>query len=127
VRRKSVFRRYIVANIYDLAYNLEKGLRESDEFQKLKMAYDNVMNNPSTKRMFDDFRQTQLELQQKQMQGMEITEEEIAQAKRVVDLVQQQEDIAELMNEEQRLNTLISDISKIITKPIEELYGSDLD
>lgn len=116
-----------MANIYDLAYNLEKGLRESDEFQKLKMAYDNVMNNPSTKRMFDDFRQTQLELQQKQMQGMEITEEEIAQAKRVVDLVQQQEDIAELMNEEQRLNTLISDISKIITKPIEELYGSDLD
>src|SRR5690625_820153 len=99
VKSKSISRRYIVANIYDLAYNLEKGLRESDEFQKLKVAYDNVMNNPSTKKMFDDFRQTQLELQQKQMQGMEITEEEIAQAKRVVDLVQQQEDIAELMKD----------------------------
>ncbi|MGM8214754.1 YlbF family regulator [Bacillaceae bacterium W0354] len=114
-----------MSNIYDLAYDLEKGLRESDEFKELKTAYENVMNNPSTKKMFDDFRETQLNLQQKQMQGEEITEEEVAQAKRVVDLVQQQEDIAKLMNEEQRLNTLISDISRIITKPIEELYGQE--
>ncbi|WP_188207047.1 YlbF family regulator [Alkalibacillus aidingensis] len=112
-------------NIYDLAYDLEKGLRESDEFQALKNAYEKVMNDPSTKQMFDNFRDTQLNLQQKQMQGEEITEEEVNKAKQVVDLVQQNEDISKLMEEEQRLNTAIGDISKIITKPLEELYGED--
>ncbi|TFB22105.1 YlbF family regulator [Filobacillus milosensis] len=114
-----------MSNIYDLAYDLEKGLRNSEEFKSLQQAYDKVMNDPQTKKMFDDFRETQLNLQQKQMQGQEITEEEVNQAKQVVELVQQQEDISKLMEEEQRLNTLISDISKIITKPLEELYGED--
>lgn len=83
------------------------------------------MNDPQTKKMFDDFRETQMTLQQKQMQGQEITEEEVNKAKQVVELVQQQEDIAKLMEEEQRLNTLITDVSKIITKPLEDLYGEE--
>ncbi|MBR7553016.1 YlbF family regulator [Allobacillus sp. GCM10007491] len=114
-----------MANIYDLAYDLEKGLRNSQEFQQLKEAYDKVMNDPSAKQMFDNFRETQLNLQQKQMQGEEISEEEVEKARQVVELVQQNEDINKLMEEEQRLNTVISDISQIITKPLEELYGSD--
>lgn len=120
-----VSRRYIVSNIYDLAYDLEKGLRESEEFQALKEAYEKVMNDPTTKQMFDNFRDTQLELQQKQAQGEEITQEEVENAQQVVELVQQNEDISKLMEEEQRLNTLIGDVSKIITKPLEELYGED--
>lgn len=57
-----------MANIYDLAYDLEKGLRDSQEFQTLKEAYEKVMGDPSAKQMFDNFRETQLNLQQKQMQ-----------------------------------------------------------
>ncbi|PKR78262.1 hypothetical protein CEY16_00445 [Halalkalibacillus sediminis] len=114
-----------MANIYDLAYDLEKGLRESEEFQDLKQSYENVMNDPTTKQMFDNFRDTQMNLQQKQMQGEEISEEEVEEAKKVVELVQQQEDISKLMEAEQRLNTMINDVSKIITKPLEELYGED--
>ena len=111
-----------MANIYDLAYDLEKGLRDSQEFQTLKEAY--VMGDPSAKQMFDNFRETQLNLQQKQMQGEDISEEEVEKARQVVELVQQNEDINKLMEEEQRLNTVISDISQIITKPLEELYGT---
>ncbi|MDQ0351659.1 cell fate (sporulation/competence/biofilm development) regulator YlbF (YheA/YmcA/DUF963 family) [Alkalibacillus filiformis] len=114
-----------MSNLYDLAYDLEKGLRESEEFQGLKNAYEKVMNDPSTKQMFDNFRDTQLNLQQKQMQGEEISEEEVNKAKQVVELVQQNEDISHLMEEEQRLNTVIGDISKIITKPLEDLYGEE--
>ncbi|WP_017186735.1 YlbF family regulator [Alkalibacillus haloalkaliphilus] len=114
-----------MSNLYDLAYDLEKGLRESEEFQGLKNAYEKVMNDPSTKQMFDNFRDTQLNLQQKQMQGEEISEEEVNKAKQVVELVQQNEDISKLMEEEQRLNTVIGDISKIITKPLEDLYGEE--
>ena len=111
-------------NIYDNAYDLEKSIRESDEFQGLKTAYDNVMADDSARKMFEDFRNTQVELQEKQMQGQEISEEEVEKAQQVVQLVQQHQEISKLMEQEQRLNVLINDISKIITKPLEELYGS---
>lgn len=119
-----LFRRILfMANVYDSANELEKAIQESEEFKDLKVAYNKVMDDPSSKQMFDNFRNTQLELQQKQMQGMEITEEEVDKAKQVVELVQQHEDISKLMEQEQRVNVLINDISRIITKPLEELYG----
>ncbi|HLR40522.1 MAG TPA: YlbF family regulator, partial [Virgibacillus sp.] len=61
---------------------------------------------------------------EKQMQGEDITEEEVEKARQVVELVQQHEDISKLMEEEQRLNLVINEISGIITKPLEELYGA---
>ncbi|MFP7479604.1 YlbF family regulator [Terribacillus saccharophilus] len=112
-----------MANMYDHAYDLEKAIRESEEFKGLKAAYDTVMNDASSKQMFENFRNIQLELQQKQMQGQEITEEEVQKAQSVVQVVQQNEQIAKLMEQEQRLNIAINDISRIITKPLEELYG----
>jgi cell fate (sporulation/competence/biofilm development) regulator YlbF (YheA/YmcA/DUF963 family) len=111
-------------NIYDSAYDLEKAIRESDEFKGLKEAYDKVMEDESAKKMFENFRDTQLQLQEKQMQGQELTEEEVEKAKSVVELVQQHPDISSLMEQEQRLNVLINDVSRIITKPLEELYGT---
>ncbi|MUK90063.1 hypothetical protein GMD78_16955 [Ornithinibacillus sp. L9] len=111
-------------NIYDSAYDMEKAIRESEEFQGLKSAFEAVMNDPSAKQMFDNFRNTQMELQQKQMQGEEITEEEVEKARQVVELVQQHEDISKLMEQEQRLNMMINEVSQIITKPLEELYGA---
>ncbi|WP_077324970.1 YlbF family regulator [Virgibacillus siamensis] len=113
-----------MANIYDSAYDLEKAIRGSEEFQNLKSAYDAVMADESAKQMFDNFRNTQMELQEKQMQGQEITEKEVEKARQVVELVQQHEDISKLMEEEQRLNVVINDVSRIITKPLEELYGN---
>ncbi|ELK47646.1 YlbF family regulator [Halobacillus sp. ACCC02827] len=113
-----------MSNLYDHAYDLEKAIRNSEEFNGLKSAYEAVMNDEAAKKMFDDFRETQINLQQKQMQGQEITEEEVEQARNVVELVQQHPQISKLMEEEQRLNTVINDISRIITKPLEELYGN---
>lgn len=112
-----------MSNIYDSAYDLEKAIRESEEFKGLKEAYEKVMSDETAKPMFENFRDTQMQLQEKQMQGQEITEEEVENARQVVELVQQHEDISKLMEEEQRLNQLINDVSRIITKPLEELYG----
>ncbi|MDY0406263.1 YlbF family regulator [Virgibacillus sp. 179-BFC.A HS] len=110
-------------NMYDSAYDLEKAIRDSDEFRDLKQAYEAVMNDAEAKRMFEDFRDTQLSLQEKQMQGEDITEQEVDKARQIVELVQQHPMISNLMDKEQRLNIVINDISRIITKPLEELYG----
>lgn len=114
-----------MSNIYDNAYTLEKAIRDSEEFKALKEAYEGVMGNDVSKRMFEKFRDTQLDLQEKQMTGQDITEEEVDNARKVVESVQQHEQISKLMEEEQRLNLVINDVSRIITKPLEELYGFD--
>jgi len=112
-----------VANVHDSAHALEKDIRNSDEFQELEAIFSKVMNDATSKEMFDQFRNTQLELQEKQMQGIDISEEEVENAREVVEAVQKNEDISQLMEAEQRLNVVINDISRIITKPLEELYG----
>jgi cell fate (sporulation/competence/biofilm development) regulator YlbF (YheA/YmcA/DUF963 family) len=111
-------------NLYDVAYNLEKVLRESDEFKTLKRLYDEVNADESSRKMFENFRNIQLNLQQKQMSGEQITEEEIEQAQKSVQLVQQHEKIAQLMAAEQRLSMVVTELNKIIMKPLEEMYGS---
>ena len=113
-----------MSNMYDSAYDLEKAIRDSEEFKGLKAAFEAVMGDSTAKKTFEEFRDTQMELQQKQMQGLEITEEKVEKARNVVELVQQHEAISQLMEQEQRLNMVINELSQIITKPLEELYGS---
>nr|WGD70857.1 YlbF family regulator [Bacillus subtilis] len=79
----------MAVNFYDVAYDLENALRGSEEFTRLKNLYDEVNADESAKRMFENFRDVQLRLQQKQMAGEEITQEEVTQAQKTVALVQQ--------------------------------------
>ncbi len=76
------------------------------------------------KKMLDNFRNLQLDLQQKQMQGIQISEEEAQQAQQQFEIVQQHELISKLMEAEQRLSVIIGDVNKIITEPLEEIYGN---
>ncbi|WP_317950211.1 YlbF family regulator, partial [Rossellomorea marisflavi] len=64
-------------NLYDQANELERALRQSDEFQQLKNMYDEVNSDESASKMFENFRNIQMQLQQKQMSGEEITQEEV--------------------------------------------------
>ena len=116
-----------MSSMYDNAHALEKAIRESQEFKELKEAFEAVMNDQSAREMFESFRDSQLNLQEKQLEGEEITEEEVEKARRIVDLVQEHKDISKLMDKEHRLNLVINDISRIITKPLEELYGESLE
>lgn len=112
-----------MSNLYDHAYFLEKAFRDSDEFQGLKKAFDTVMNNEITKKMFEQFRDTQVAIQEKQLQGLEITEQDIEKAQQMYEVVTEQKDIVALFDAEQRLNVIIGDITRIITKPLDDLYN----
>lgn len=116
---------YRVSKINESAHALENVLRESDEFKALADAYNNVMSNEISKKMFEKFRDSQMELQEKQMSGEEISEEDVENARKVVEDVQQHENIAKLMEQEQSFNLVINEVSSIITKPLEELYSFD--
>ncbi len=109
-------------NIHDVAYELQKAIAENDDFKTLKESYAAVQADTASKNLFDEFRTMQLSLQQKMMQGQEITEEDNQQAQEVVARIQQDAKITKLMETEQRLNVVIGDVNKIIMKPLEELY-----
>ncbi|MBC6975356.1 YlbF/YmcA family competence regulator [Bacillus sp. Xin] len=109
-------------NIHDVAYELQNAIAENTDFQALKASYAEVQGDAASKQLFEQFRTMQLELQQKMMQGQEITEEDNQKAQEVVALIQQDPKIVKLMEAEQRLNVVIGDINKIIMKPLEELY-----
>ncbi|WP_034725948.1 YlbF family regulator [Calidifontibacillus oryziterrae] len=109
--------------MYDIAYSLEKALRESDEFKTLKSYYNSVSNDPSSKQLFDSFRETQFELQQKQVMGEEITEAEVHKAQQQFQLIQQHTVISKLLEAEGRMTMIINDLNKIIMQPLEKLYG----
>ncbi|MFK4998234.1 YlbF family regulator [Bacillus sp. N9] len=111
-------------NVHDYAYELEKALRNSEEYVSLKQMYDAVENDQEAKAMFGEFRQIQMQLQQKQMAGEDISEDEVKQAQLVANRVQANELVTKLMNAEQRMSMAIGELNKIIMKPLEELYGS---
>jgi cell fate (sporulation/competence/biofilm development) regulator YlbF (YheA/YmcA/DUF963 family) len=114
----------LAINLYDQANELERALRQSDEFLELKKMYDEVNSDESANKMFENFRNIQMTLQQKQMNGEEITQEEVEQAQKTAQLVQQHEKIGKLMEAEQRMSMVIQDLNKVIMRPLEELYGS---
>ncbi|QKS70734.1 YlbF family regulator [Paenalkalicoccus suaedae] len=114
-----------MSTLLDKANELAQVLKESEEFTKLQNLHNEINEDEVAKRMLDNFRNVQLELQQKQMQGQEITEEEVQQAQKQFELVQQHEKIMQLMEEEQRMSQLVGEVNKKITEPLEELYAVD--
>ncbi|PLR89940.1 YlbF family regulator [Bacillus sp. T33-2] len=114
----------MAVNLYDSAYDLEKAIRQSKQYADLKRLYDEVNQDESAKRMFENFRNIQIQLQQKQMMGQEITHEEVEHAQKTVALVQQHDKISKLMEAEQRMSQVITELNQIIVKPLEELYGN---
>jgi cell fate (sporulation/competence/biofilm development) regulator YlbF (YheA/YmcA/DUF963 family) len=110
-------------NLYDYAYELEKALRTSQEYLHLKTMYDNVNSDPAAKKLFDEFRQIQMMLQEKQMTGQEIGPQEVQKAQNIAAVVQQNEKIVKLMDAEQHMSMAINELNKIIMKPLDEIYG----
>nr|WP_026314496.1 YlbF family regulator [Heyndrickxia acidiproducens] len=112
----------MVSNLNDYAYLLEKEIRASGEYGALKQAYEQVLQNSQAKTLFDDFRNLQLRLQEKQMSGQPVTEKEAGQAQAIAAAVQANPLIARLMNAEQRLSAVLDEVNKILMKPLEDLY-----
>ncbi|HWO76975.1 MAG TPA: YlbF family regulator [Bacillus sp. (in: firmicutes)] len=111
-------------NMYDAAHDLEKAVRQSDEFAELHKAYADVEKDTAAQGIFQNFRNIQMQLQQKQMTGQPITQEEVQQAQKAAALAQQNEKIGKLLEVEQRMSMVITELNRIIMKPLEEIYGA---
>ncbi len=109
----------------EIAQELKEVIAESQDFIELKKAYDDVMSDIQAKGLFIQFRNLQMELNQKMMQGQDISPEDNMKSQQILMQVQQNEKITKLKEAEQSMNVLITDLNKIIMEPLEELYNQD--
>lgn len=114
----------MAVNLYDMTHEFEKVLRRSDEFKSLKRIYREVNADQETKQLFNRFHNSQIELQNKQMTGQKIMQDEIKEVQQLGEVVQRNEKIVRLIEAEQRMDMLIMELNKIITKPLQEIYGN---
>lgn len=114
----------MAVNIYDTANQLERDLRETDEFQKLEKAFNELNNDEEAKELYNQFRLVQQNLQQKQMTGQELSEEDTQQAQELSTKVNENEVLTALIEAEKAVGQIIDDINQIALKPIQDLYQS---
>jgi len=112
----------MAVNIYDTANQLEQELRGTKEFKALQTAYEQMHANESAFSLFKDFQEIQMQLSQKQMNGEELSDDEVKKAHDLADKVGNVDEIKALMAQERGLNQLMNDLNQIITKPVQELY-----
>ncbi|WP_274308079.1 YlbF family regulator [Solibacillus daqui] len=109
-------------NIYEDINKLQATFRKTDEFENLQKAVDAVREDEEAKKLFTNFRDVQMKLQDKQNAGEEITEEEYVYLQKVAQLAQQDLKILAMLEAEMALSSVIQEVNRIITQPIQSLY-----
>src|SRR6056297_283651 len=101
-------------NVYDKAYELAKAIKNSVEKKNLSKARNKVEQSQKTKEMYDDLVDMQVKLQQKQLSGEEISEEELEELRKKQEIALMHSDIESLIEAERRFAIMFEEIQKII-------------
>lgn len=109
-------------NIYEDINKLEAALRQTDEFKVLKDTVEAVRADEEATRLFTNFRDIQMKLQQKQMNGEELQEDELIFAQKAAQLAQSSPKILAMLEAEMALSKVIEEVNRILVKPIQSLY-----
>lgn len=110
-------------NIYDKANDLAKAMRESQEVQEITSAIKLIEADPESKQMLDNFRERQMEVQQRMMSGDMPSQEEMEKMEKLFEVLSLNLNIRRLFDAERRLSIIIEDVNKIISDSLQHLYG----
>jgi cell fate (sporulation/competence/biofilm development) regulator YlbF (YheA/YmcA/DUF963 family) len=108
-------------NIYDKAYELARALRESSEIKELKQLNEQIKEDADSKRMLDDFRQRQMELQQKMMSGEMPSQEEMGKMEKLYEVINLNPSLRGIFEAERRLSVIMEDVQRIISEPLQDV------
>jgi cell fate (sporulation/competence/biofilm development) regulator YlbF (YheA/YmcA/DUF963 family) len=111
-----------MSNIYDTANQLEREIRDMEQFQELSDTFTKLKADEKAYGLFKQFQEFQISLQEKMAAGEEMTDEDAEKAQALAVEIQQEELIADLMRVEQAFSTVINDLNRIIMTPLRDLY-----
>ena len=109
-------------NIYDDINKLESTFRKTAEYSAVQQAVMDVKSDEQALALFKSFRDLQMTLQQKQMQGEEISGEELEYAQKTAQLAQANPKIERMLHAEMALSGLIEEVNRVLMKPVQALY-----
>ncbi len=115
----------MVVNIYDSANEMSRQLVDTQEYQGLKKALDELKADTEAFNSFKKFQQMQAGAQQKQMKGEKPSDDEIKAIQTLAKEISGKEAVQNLMNQERQVDQMLQQLNKTITSPIQDLY-SDL-
>lgn len=110
-------------NPYDKAHELARALRTSQEFQSLHDKKRRVDEDPAAKKMLDDFRHRQWELETRRIMGETVSEEDMSQMVKMHEAIQMHAVVREYLEAEYRFGVIYSDIHKILGDAVKEVIS----
>ncbi|WCF06908.1 YlbF family regulator [Paenibacillus thiaminolyticus] len=110
-------------SVYDQAHELARALQQSDEAKAVETAMKAIEADADSKRMLDDFRLRQIEMQQKMMTGEMPEQSELDKMEKLYEVISMNSEIAQLFEAERRLAVVIQDVNKIVSDALGHLYA----
>lgn len=101
-------------NVYDKAHELARALTDSSEWKALVEARALLEADEQVKNMYISLRNKQMELQQKQMSGQELTQEDVEAWQKQYEITAMHSDVSKVLQAEQRFSQIFEDIQKIL-------------
>lgn len=108
-------------NIYDLANELDRAIRELPEYKAVEAAKATVDNNPEAKAILDDYVAFQRKLQGILQSGQVPDGDAQQKMNDFSTKVQANALLTDYFSKQQQLSVYISDVEKIIFKPLQDL------
>jgi len=106
-------------NIYDLAHELVRSFRETDQYKDFKQAEATMKANEQVSKMMDDFQQKSMEYQTRMMSGDMPSQEELAQMQQMSAILMSDPLAASYLNAQMQVQTILGDIFKIIGEAVD--------
>lgn len=114
----------MTVNIYDNANEMAKVLVQTEQYTAWQDAFKAVQADEEAKDLFEKFQNIQMKVQELMQAQQTPAPEQEQEWDAVAKDVQANDHIKALMAAEQTLNTLLSDLNDIVTKPISEAYAA---
>lgn len=111
-------------NVYDTANQLEKDLRQTPEILGLQGAFSQMKADAMAYSLFQKMQKMQADFQEKQINGQEISDEEIKNLQDLSGQLTKFDSVKNLMEQERKVNAMMEELNKIISKPLAEIYQS---
>lgn len=106
-------------NIYDALRQLERSIKDSEEYKKYHEMKAKIEEKEDTKEMLNKVRKKQIEVQSYLMMGQEIPEEKMKELEQINQLLTFQPNINEFLQAEYILSQTFDDVSKSLAETFE--------
>ena len=104
----------------DLAHELARTLKESDEFKQFLKSKEKVKSNAGNHKMVREFQLKQWEIREAQMLDQEVSEEKQQELERLYSLVSLNPTAREYIEAEFEVSRMVNDIQRIIGEAIQD-------